>query len=257
MTESEWLVSTDPRAMLDAIRDRTLSGRQRLLDRTSDRKLRQWVEACRDVCNCLEREQLYSTADAAAAYQDVAGCPSTKEYRAALLRDIFSNPWHRYYWNPWSNGKGKSLRRDRPHVDEFVMDSDTLAWNDGTVPKIAQAIYGEAGPCDVCGGIGSWEVSIMAGNRIPCQNCDGTGWHQGTFDASLMPILADALEEAGCTDEAILRHCRGEERCRWCLEPLQAWACFGQSGCQGRRWLPINNPHVRGCWVLDLLLGKE
>jgi hypothetical protein len=42
-----------------------------------------------------------------------------------------------------------------------------------------------------------------------------------------MPILADALEEAGCTEEAILSHCRGP------------------------------GPHVRGCWVVDLLLGKE
>ena len=42
-----------------------------------------------------------------------------------------------------------------------------------------------------------------------------------------LPVLADALEEAGCTDKAILRHCR---------EPGE---------------------HVRGCWVLDLVLGKE
>jgi hypothetical protein len=42
-----------------------------------------------------------------------------------------------------------------------------------------------------------------------------------------MPALADALERDECTDEAILAHCR---------EPGE---------------------HVRGCWVLDLLLGKE
>jgi hypothetical protein len=42
-----------------------------------------------------------------------------------------------------------------------------------------------------------------------------------------VPILADALEEAGCTDEAILSHCRGP------------------------------GPHIRGCWVVDLVLGKE
>ena len=41
-----------------------------------------------------------------------------------------------------------------------------------------------------------------------------------------LPLLADALEEAGCTDEAILAHCRGL------------------------------GPHVRGCWVVDLILGK-
>ena len=40
-------------------------------------------------------------------------------------------------------------------------------------------------------------------------------------------ILADALEEAGCVESSIIAHCR-------------------QSG-----------PHLRGCWVVDLILGKE
>lgn len=42
-----------------------------------------------------------------------------------------------------------------------------------------------------------------------------------------MPILADALEDAGCHDAAILDHCRGP------------------------------GPHVRGCWAVDLLTGKS
>ncbi len=65
-----------------------------------------------------------------------------------------------------------------------------LQWNDGTVRKMAQAIYDDR-----------------------------------AFDR--LPILADALEEAGCNEPAILEHCR-------------------QPG-----------EHVRGCWVVDLLLGKE
>jgi hypothetical protein len=40
------------------------------------------------------------------------------------------------------------------------------------------------------------------------------------------PVLGDALEEAGCTDADILSHCRS------------------------------GGPHVRGCWVVDALLGK-
>ncbi|MCE9560805.1 MAG: hypothetical protein K8U57_01995 [Planctomycetes bacterium] len=46
-------------------------------------------------------------------------------------------------------------------------------------------------------------------------------------DFSAMPILADALQDAGCDNDDVLNHCR--------------------------------NPgsHVRGCWVIDLLLGKE
>ncbi len=46
-------------------------------------------------------------------------------------------------------------------------------------------------------------------------------------DFSPMPILADALQDAGCDNADILDHCRGSD------------------------------PHVRGCWVVDLLLGKE
>jgi hypothetical protein len=42
-----------------------------------------------------------------------------------------------------------------------------------------------------------------------------------------MPELADALERAGCDNAEILAHCRGP------------------------------GPHVRGCWVVDLLLGKQ
>jgi hypothetical protein len=42
-----------------------------------------------------------------------------------------------------------------------------------------------------------------------------------------MPLLADALMDAGCDNEAMLAHCRSE------------------------------GPHVRGCWVVDLVLGKE
>jgi hypothetical protein len=42
-----------------------------------------------------------------------------------------------------------------------------------------------------------------------------------------LPVLADALEDTGCADADLLAHCRG----------------------------PV--PHVRGCWALDLVLGKE
>ncbi len=44
-------------------------------------------------------------------------------------------------------------------------------------------------------------------------------------DFTLMPLLADLLEEAGCPTE-VSEHCRGA------------------------------GPHVRGCWVVDALLGK-
>jgi hypothetical protein len=48
---------------------------------------------------------------------------------------------------------------------------------------------------------------------------------EGAFDR--LPILADALEEAGCSDAELLEHCRGPD------------------------------PHALGCWALDLVLAKE
>ena len=49
-------------------------------------------------------------------------------------------------------------------------------------------------------------------------------YEERAFDR--MPILADALQDAGCASDDVLAHCRGD------------------------------GPHVRGCWVVDLLLGK-
>jgi hypothetical protein len=65
-----------------------------------------------------------------------------------------------------------------------------LAWQGGTVGSIAQSIYEER-------------------------------------NHAHLPILADALEDAGCTDAALLAHCR---------QP-------------GKHW--------RGCWAIDLLTGRE
>jgi hypothetical protein len=47
-------------------------------------------------------------------------------------------------------------------------------------------------------------------------------------DFGAMPILADALQDAGCDNDEVLAHCRG-----------------------------VSLTHVRGCWVVDLVLGKS
>jgi hypothetical protein len=70
------------------------------------------------------------------------------------------------------------------------LSASVLSWNDGTVFRIAEGIYIER-----------------------------------AFDR--MPILHDALVDAGCTDEALLSHCRNPEG------------------------------HVLGYWAVDLILRKE
>jgi hypothetical protein len=104
-------------------------------------------------------------------------------------------------WDAYAKARGKSffteqrLRADLVRdvipspLRKVEFDPEWLAWREETVTHIARAIYQEHRLDDVA-------------------------------------ILADALEEAGCTIPAILDHCR-------------------QSG-----------PHLRGCWVVDLLLGK-
>jgi hypothetical protein len=96
-------------------------------------------------------------------------------WQSDLLRDIIGNPF-----------------RPSPPLPPAV-----LAWNDGTIPRLAQAIYEE--------------------RRMP----------EGTFDTARLAILADALLDAGCEDDELIRHCRSE------------------------------GPHVRGCWAVDLILGKS
>lgn len=71
-----------------------------------------------------------------------------------------------------------------------ALDEAWLRWNDGVVARLAQTIYDER-----------------------------------AFER--MPVLGDALPEAGCRDEVLLDHCRSPR------------------------------PHYRGCWVLDLLLHAE
>jgi hypothetical protein len=70
-----------------------------------------------------------------------------------------------------------------------AVDPTWLTWNCGTMVKLTKGIYDDRRFAD-------------------------------------LPILADALEEAGCQDQTILDHLRSP------------------------------GPHVRGCWPLDLILGR-
>lgn len=77
--------------------------------------------------------------------------------------------------------------------DRATIDPSWLTWRDSTIQRLARSAYEE--------------------RELP----------SGRLDAGRLAILADALEEAGCTNEDILAHLRGP------------------------------GPHVRGCWVIDLL----
>jgi hypothetical protein len=109
------------------------------------------------------------------AANDVCCLPGSGPIPAALLRCVFGNPF----------------------FPQTPLPPAVLAWNDGTVPRLAQAIYED--------------------RKLP----------EGTLDKSRLAILADALLDARCDDDDLIAHCR-------------------QPG-----------PHVRGCWAVDLILGKS
>src|SRR5206468_3628418 len=86
-----------------------------------------------------------------------------------------------------------------------------------------------------------------------CPDCSGTGTtSDGMLDPDRLVILADALEDAGCTDEPLLRHLRGWERCpclgKRCCEladdPDPRWRAAHRCVlCDGVGWRPLPGPH--------------
>jgi len=103
-----------------------------------------------------------------------------------------------------------------------------LAWN------------GAQQPCERCSGKGIYDVAIgWEDGSEPCSACAGRGHTTvGTVRRMAesiyanrtwadLPILRDALLEAGCANEIILRHC-----------------------CEATQ-------HARGCWAIDAILGKS
>ena len=79
----------------------------------------------------------------------------------------------------------------------------------------------------------------------------------GTLDPQRLLVLADALEEAGCESEPLLRHLRGEEVCPTCDGKSATEVNLGCTECDEAGWINLRGPHVRGCWAIDLLLGKS
>jgi hypothetical protein len=224
MTEEEWLTATDPAPMLEWLRGRA-----------SERKLRLFACACCwDTSHSLWSKFGNQAVSVAARFAEgVAIVDELESIRAAIYQELRPNMygdepvWDPTWWacDPtidrgavgcafYASNRGVGLPLDLPDYDsefervhsiERQFQADLLrelfgnpfrpitldpAWLTSTVVALARGIYDEK-----------------------------------AFDR--MPILADALQDAGCEDEAILTHCRDEK-----------------------------GVHVRGCWVVDLVLGK-
>jgi hypothetical protein len=193
MTEADWLAAADPTPMLAFLRRKA-----------SDRKLRLFACGCarfrwaplpdarsRDLLDLAERY-----ADGEATDAEI-GAARRIGYCMGLVWTVNASARVAAEGVIGAVGLPKpapaaALLRDlfaNPFRPPPPVEPAWLAWNGGTAAKLARSIYDDR-----------------------------------AFDR--LPLLADALEDAGCTDAAILGHLRGR------------------------------GPHVRGCWAVDLVLDK-
>ena len=208
MTEAEWLACDDPGRMLGMVHGLASNRKLRLFAVASFRgesdRFSAWKEEVEAVERFADGQLTAAELDKVLAdiYPMVAISISGDRLveaatSATLWRDACAGlsqvaatatGHNKQLWH-YQNPRHCTYIREIFGRPPFRSDLFDLAWRTSTVTSLAETIYADR-----------------------------------AFDR--LPILADALEDAGCTDRAILDHCR-------------------QPG-----------EHVRGCWVVDLVLGK-
>jgi hypothetical protein len=253
MSEAEWLAFDDPTPMLEFLRGKV-----------NERKLRLFaVACCRRIWHLMTDERCHRAVEAAERYAD--GVASEAEWQAAQagVQEIL-NAWQtedeeeKRQAGPWWMGWGYSGYRHRTGAPEKAISAAC-----GAIALTDNGLMGSAGCAAWAAGsdagyyaefldaqyaeqrVQTLLLRDLFGNPFPPASLapawlakDGTipklaqavyedrDLPSGHLDNHCLAVLADALEDAGCTDPEMLEHCRGP------------------------------GPHVRGCWVVDLLLGQ-
>jgi hypothetical protein len=248
MTEADWLACTNPQKILAFLRGMASERKLRLFSLASCAALLSWTDdpirnslweaASRFVDDQSNRSELdeakenlfrqylgpwydsgprtWQTIEAIAFKQNAAaavfcasgGSVGQQEYDWDDFIDNANETIECLYWAARENERAEFtwMKESAAHLLRCIfgplpfrtvtLDPAIRTWNDATVVRLAQAAHDE--------------------RQMPA----------GTLDNGRLAILADALEEAGCTDADILNHLRRP------------------------------GPHVRGCWVVDAILGK-
>jgi hypothetical protein len=238
MTEAEWLECGNPTAMLAF-----LDGQ------ASQRKLRLFaVACCRRIWPLLDHEAFRRAVELSERFAE--GQMSTKdlnvaaqEARAVARQTILEwcGPDHPEYEDFAVGQMEDAVAASHPAVQMAYAAADEEST--GRFRWVAYAAAALAAPREES----AHQARILRcvfGNPFRGASID-PGWltptvkalahaayeerclPSGELDSARLAVLADALEEAGCTEAAILGHLR---------EP---------------------GPHVRGCHIVDLLLGRE
>lgn len=240
MTEAEWLVASDPQTMLDVLE---MKG--------GDRKLRLFIVACcrrlwphmihqssRRVIELLElaadggldEGELKTAAQAANEYTDSPEARISESRCGAAFtaaNAVQDYPGERLIWVALRTvqSAGDTLywlgRETKNASGETCVTMDESEGDNAreSEESVQAVMIRDIFPFRPISFLPEWRTSTVL--ALAQQMYDSR-------DFSAMPILADALMDASCDNEAILTHCRGP------------------------------GPHVRGCFVIDLLtVGSE
>ena len=152
-------------------------------------------------------------------------------------------------------------------------DVSFLQFAGAPLRRMAEVCYAERVPgvCERCGGEGDVLIhpegipfSQSLASLEPCPVCAGTGRTGLVLDPDNLAVLADALEEAGCPAEVECSCQKGDHPGHvWTGIMPALWKTCPVCDGTGRVPNPLlqhlrsPGPHVRGCWAIDLLTGKE
>jgi hypothetical protein len=266
MTEAEWLSCSDPDRMLEylAVKRPTVGGWLARLGfrrepepepeppQLSTRKLQLYACACcRRIGHLLTDERSQQAVEVAERYAD--GLATEEERRAAesaawdALTALLREPITEADRHTVSLQYQSTQLRPRGFAARAAMEAARGATEDAVAAAVRAALEVATGLRDT-----QWAARAagaaaradllreLVGNPLRPAVLDPAwlAWRGGTlrriaraaydeYRFEELPVLADALEEAGCTDPVILGHCRD------------------------------GGDHVRGCWLVDLLLGAR
>lgn len=215
MTEAEWFGCTDPQQMLEF-----------LPNKVSDRKLRLFaVACCRKIWHLLPDKRSREAVEVVERY---AEGEATDQERLVALTAADPHSHARFGTKETPQGWPEDPAVAAGFFDAGLAaacaagssaeaEASTLNHLLPTQPTFLRCIFGPL-PFRPITPDPSWLTKTATSLSMSI-------YQERAFDR--LPILADALEDSGCTNTDILNHCRQQDE------------------------------HVRGCWVVDLILGKK
>lgn len=214
MTESEWLTCADPVAMLAST-----------AGKLSARKVRLFACACcRHFMPLSTGEQYEQAIETAEQFADArtskAAMKRARQSVRAIRHNLPNSPdvhaWWVALWLVEVTNSENAFDGVAPEMQRLISQGLLTAKQAPPGADLLRCILGNPfRPAQI-------ETSWATPKAVALANAF---YDSPTVEG--LPMLADALEYAGCSNEDILSHCR-------------------QPG-----------PHVRGCWVVDMVLGRR